>query len=248
LAINLVIQRIIYLLAVRMNQLNLNILSRLAYAPDSFLFHAGVADLYESVFALLTEDDFGLCFVQGAPRKGKTHLSICLSDTLAKHNLFPRIVEGEKFADWMTKHSDNNIPASDQVIIVDDADKYFASAIPGNSGPFVSFIEGLRAAKCKVVFLCKAFLDDLPCDDHIMSRLRAGSNFSLNDPVESEIQELILVMARQRGIHLTARKVQYLNKRIGRDIPAIEEYLDKVHHLANVIGKPVHLPLLSDSL
>ena len=85
-------------------------------------------------------------------------------------------------------------------------------------------------------------------DQHINSRLQAGSGFALGSPHESELPAIIDIMARQRGIKLTEKKQEFLERRLGRDLPAIEEYLERLVHLTNVLGKRVGFEALGDAL
>lgn len=96
--------------------------------------------------------------------------------------------------------------------------------------------------------LSGASIESFPCDEHIKSRLTPGMGFSIGAPSEDELSELLQLMARQRGINLSDRKVDFLSRRIGRDIASMEEYLEKVSHLSGILGKSIKFPLLSDAI
>jgi len=59
---------------------------------------------------------------------------------------------------------------------------------------------------------------------------------------------LVEMLATQRGIRLKERKIDFVVRRLGRDIGAVERYFDRVRHLADVLGQSVKFPVLSDAI
>jgi chromosomal replication initiation ATPase DnaA len=62
------------------SQLPLQIVTRVRYAPENFYAHSGVQGVIEGSRALFARDGFGMAFISGSHRSGKTHLSIFLVD------------------------------------------------------------------------------------------------------------------------------------------------------------------------
>ena len=231
-----------------MEQLTLGLSNRLAYAASNFHVHGGVRTTIEDLITLFRSDAFSIGYLSADPRAGKTHLSVYLSDRLLQEGFLPRIVEGGDFARWSVENVNTHRFVREDVIIVDDAHAFFKDVKPGMSGPFVNLIETLRGVRAGILFLSRSPLSELPCDEHVMSRLLPGDGFALHRPDEGDMSRLISLMARQRGIHLTELKIEYLVRRLRRDVASIEEYLGKVSHLSQVLGKSVKFPLLSDAI
>lgn len=228
-----------------MNQLPLNIAHCLAYSPDNFVCHAGVAGIVDY---LRSAQGFTVLYVTAGARRGKTHLSIKLADQLTSQGRYPRLSEGRDFARLVDEFIVSGAVGSHEFFIVDDAQEYLLTVTPGNSGPFVSFFELLRKAGAGIVFLSATAIEALPCDQHVTSRLIPGAGFEIGDPAEEDIAPLIDKMAKQRGLALKEREVAYLLKRIGRDIPSIEQYFQKLQYLSQVLNRSIRFPLLSDAV
>lgn len=233
---------------VKMQQLNLNIVPRLAYDPDNFLIHRGVKESLHTLNNMIKQDSFGLAYLHGAKRSGKTHFCIYLANCFLDNGLNVQLIEGADFAGTAFTDSDLLNSDANSLWIVDNIDNYLIDLDAGESGTFVSFIENLRIQGAKVILTSALAINDFNCDEHVLSRIRSALQPEMGKPYEEELGELILIMARQRGIHLSARKVEFLKRRVARDIPAIEDYLDRICHLSNVLGKPVRFPLLNDAL
>ncbi len=228
-----------------MDQIPLNIAQRLSYAPENFLLHDGVAAVVSFFEAQLELSGFKILFVYGSPRSGKTHLSIKLADLCARRGLYPRLIEGRELGARMSQEI---AIESSHLFIIDDAQDYFSALVAGESGPFVSFIESARKAGAGVVIFSSRDLAEYSFDEHIRSRLLPGHGHALKPPSSEYLSSLVDLMARQRGIKLSERKINFLIRRLDRSIPEIEEYLERVNYLSNLFGKAIKLPLLSDAL
>ena len=228
-------------------QLPLQMVTRVRYAPENFLVHTGLIDVVNGCRSVFAQDAFGLVFIAGGKRSGKTHLSIYLLDALAKLARFPRLLEGGEIERFLESSSGEAFSAED-LFIIDDAQSYLRALRPGDSGPLVSFIERLRVARAGLLLLSGEPLERFSFDEHIRSRLVPGAGFELTPPAESDMPALIDTMALQRGIKLKERKIGFIVRRLGRDIGALERYFDRVQHLADVLGQSVRFPVLGDAL
>jgi chromosomal replication initiation ATPase DnaA len=70
----------------------------------------------------------------------------------------------------------------------------------------------------------------------------------LAPPTEQDIPQLINLMARQRGIALSEKKLGYIARRVGREVATIELYLNKLEQLSRILGSSVDLELLKDAI
>lgn len=231
-----------------MQQLALPILPQIVYKPEHFLMHSGVNGLFAEAQAALVTDKYGAVLITGVARSGKTHLAIALAAQLGSGGKFPRFIDGGALRQFLESDFDELIFSPDEVVIVDDAHLYLESILPGGSGPYVNFIEKLRAARCHLLLTSRVEIDEFPCDAHVMSRLKEATPLRIEDPDAESVADLLAVMARQRGIQLAGRKLEFLERRIRRSVASIEEYLEKVVHLTAVLGQRVSLSLLGDAL
>ena len=131
------------------------------------------------------------------------------------------------------------IGGSCDLVIIDDADRLLKYTGPGSSGPWVRFIEELRRHCAKLVLLSSVPVSALTCDEHALSRLRAGLQLLLGRPADSELLDLLQSLARQRGIALNTYKSEYLLRRLGADIPALEKYLNRLRLQVDYLGAPL---------
>jgi chromosomal replication initiation ATPase DnaA len=205
--------------------------------------------MFESLLSLCTRQAFSVAYLVGDSRSGKTHFSIMLAAALAARQLYPRIVEGQKFAAFLSEQEQISTEQDRyRYVIVDDAERYFLDIIPGLSGPFVNYVERLRKEQGSLIFLSSSEINRLPCDEHVVSRLMPGNGFRIDPPGTDDLRELVQIMAKQRGLSLSSRKVQFLVVRLGRSVAAIEDYLDRLTHLSSTLGASIKFPLLSDAI
>lgn len=228
-------------------QLPLQMTTRVRYAADNFLRHHGVAALVESCRTFCAADAFALGFVVGPRRSGKTHLAIHLLDAVGAVARFPRLLEGGEFGQFINSVGVEPF-ASEDLFIVDDAHTYLETLGAGDSGPFVAFVEKLRLARAGLILLSRQPLEAFRFDEHVRSRLIPGAGLVIGPPADEDMPKLIEMMAKQRGIKLKERKIDYVVRRLGRDIGAIERYFDRVRHLADVLGQAVKFPVLGDAV
>ncbi len=219
--------------------------SYLNYSPREFVAHAGVCTLVAHLREAAKRDQFSLLFVQGAARTGKTHLAIYVSDLLGGEGCYPRIIEGRELAERIAEL--NPVDAT-EVLILDDAHHYLDNVTPGESGPMVRLVESYRRACAKIIILSSKPLGEFQFDQHISSRLSSGAASVIADPAAQEMERLVTAMARQRGLKLSEKKIQYLVGRLNRSVSAVEEYLEKLGYLARVLGRNINFPLLADAL
>lgn len=246
-----------------MHQLTLPMLTRLAYAPEHFVLHAGVKQLFEECLAAVYSERFRSLFVVGQSRSGKTHLAVKLVDQLcrvlgadtrsaasaedaetrAAPSIMPQLVEGRDFGAYIAQ---SKVRA---ITIVDDAHEYFAQLRASDSGAFVNFIETQRSAGGKVIMLSRqAYPEFTHLDGHVLSRLREAAGSLIGPPSEADLPELLSRIAEQRGVRLRARSMQLIVKRVGRDIAALESNIERLLHLSQLLGRSIKMPLIADAV
>jgi chromosomal replication initiation ATPase DnaA len=229
-------------------QLSLQIIPRLSYSAENFVLHAGLQKIVASVAYSLTSNDYSLCWINGGHRSGKTHFSIYLSEQLIKLGLPGRLLIGQDLYAWLDSRFERPEVAQGEVLIVDDAQDFFLSDYALQSDAFVGLVEEMRNVNGKLIFLSSSHFSEFKCDAHTMSRLKAGHVFNIENPEESNIQAILFSMARQRGLALNDKRLNFVSKRMRRDIASIESYLGRVSLISNTLNKSVTRPLLNDAL
>jgi len=227
-------------------QLCLNIIPRLSYAPENFLLHSGVAEIVEQVMQLLESSQFRFIQIEGSARSGKTHLGLYLANRLSSKGIFPQILESNEIVTWYPEARTEIDRES--VVIVDDAHSYMSTLITEGSGSFVQLYEHCRKVNARLLFLCPQQNHCDSFDDHVRSRLATLHTFAIAPPEPSDLEGLIHLMARQRGIELSARKQSFLVRRVGRDIESLEKYLNRLVLLSQVLDQRIQFSVLNDAL
>ena len=207
-------------------QLPLPLQHALGYRGKSFIVHNGVAPACDEVQTALNSKNFALVTLVGAKLTGKTHLGVWIDSVCAERNSGLSWVEGANLENVIDTLKPN------QPLFVDDISLYFKNIQPGFSGPFVRLCESFRHAGQKMFFSCSVSFEDLPCDDHVMSRLKAGAIRKIDNPSDEHMEELVDCMARQRGIEIAPSRVKFLARRVGHSIESIDACLE---HLAREV-------------
>ena len=211
------------------SQLSLDIVPRCPYAADRFLLHAGIAGILREILTQVQNSAFSVSYIEGSKRSGKTHFCVKLDDELSRLG-FNVSLFGNDFG---LSHEDalELLPSNDAnkyVIIIDDADIFFKKFPVDNSGGFVSWLEAWRVAKGNIIFISNTAMDDLKVDEHVTSRLKPGAGYVISNPKENELTTLLRLIALQRGLSITDRQIEFVKKRVERDICSIESFVDEL--------------------
>ncbi len=230
------------------HQLSLPMATRLGYRSDNFVLHSGVKEASDHLANVMSSPSFQLAVLRGAPQSGKTHFSLYLCDFLQEQGRYPVLVEGGALSEKIEELTLAFDKHQGRIVLIDDADLYLEALRPGDSGPFVALVEACRLSQGKLLFLLDSEKTAFRYDEHVASRMLSGIEFEISAPLESEIPDLITQIAKQRGFYLSPKKIQYLSRRVGRDIMSIVRYVDRLGHLSRLLGKSAKFPLLSDAL
>jgi len=229
-----------------MRQLPLPILAALSYSPDGFVRHAGVRAVLDECVALGQASSFAIRYVEGGARSGKTHATLRLHAELVDAGREVLLLDGAGGRDAVGLRGRE--ASSNLVVIIDDADRYFDALKPEDEGSFVSLVEQLRAVSGKLFLFAGKSIANLRVDDHVLSRLRLATGLRIEAPGEGEMRQLLESLARQRGLRLKPRELGFLEKRLARDIKSLEYYLERLHHLSQVLAQPIRFPLVANAV
>ena len=234
------------------SQLELGIVPRLAYRADNFVLGQEMQNKVNGIISAITNKIAAVFYIVGKMRSGKTHLSVYLAEILALERHNPFLLEGEHFQEFIfARITKENISDKD-VFIIDNAENYFCRFRKSddrnfNSSNFVAFYEIIRNKGASIILLSERLPDNLPCDEHILSRLKSGISFTINDPDENVFDDIIRALTLQRGLKLSPQKIEYLKKRLPREIAKIERYLNRVAKIISIRNEKLNFALLSDA-
>ena len=231
-----------------MEQLSLGLTPKLIYSPQAFMLHSGAVHLHARALNEILQKRFSIICINGGPRTGKTHFSIRLALDASLRGCYPILIDGDRLHEEIAALSGRSPVDHTTLFIVDDFDKFFLRPDFSDSGAFVHFVESLRSANASLVVLSGRSLRELPADEHVMSRLIPGEGYVLGPPEEEEVLDLLLVMAKQRGIVLKERKRKYLLRRLGFDAASIERFLDRLLQISTGQERTLRYSFLKDAL
>jgi chromosomal replication initiation ATPase DnaA len=235
-----------------MEQISLNIIPKLQYSLGNFLLHAGVKEAFLALQDISVPSNgrgFASAFVLAPERYGKTHLSMALTEWAATQSLAVQVVSGFDIP-ALCYEIDAKLAAIPNVLIIDDVQSYLLSVEPGGSGQFVSLFEWCKRNSVSLILLSSEPHQKFPCDAHIMSRVKSMAQLEIAPPGEDDVPGIIEVLAKQRGFKLQPRSVEFIRRRLGRDLGSLERYIDRLIHLAQVLGRSITLRsgLIGDAL
>jgi chromosomal replication initiation ATPase DnaA len=232
-----------------MTQLGLNLTERIPYDAKGFVSHHGVSEALLDAHAAAQINGFSSRFYVGASRSGKTHLSVRIGDDISKQSgVIPRFIDGTNIETFLTQTSHTLALSRFDAFLIDDVQVYLEKLHEGMSGPFVAFYEAVRVAGGKLYFFSSQPKESFSVDNHILSRLNASVAPEITAPEEDEIPAIINAMAKQRGIQLKEKKIDFVSRRVPRDIIGIENYLSRVLHLSKLFGAKIEYPILGDAV
>lgn len=231
-----------------MSQLALNLPTRLSCTPGNFLAHSGVLPALKIIEAALVSERFFGAVICAPSRSGRSHLAIKIADLTCRARRHPILLSGADLLSWIAARPAENLISGEEVLIIDDLQYYLREAAPGSSGPFVMLCERARVVGAALIFLMDLGVSDLPCDEHIMSRIRSFQQLGIDQPDDSELPQLIEMMALQRGLKIKPNNVRYLSQHVRRSIADLERYFERVASLAVLRGDRIRRNLLRDAV
>jgi chromosomal replication initiation ATPase DnaA len=198
----------------------------LRYATSNFMVHGGCWDVVEALRTAFQRPGFSLSVVIGARGLGKTHCSIYGADLASSLSRPAQLLDGEGCLTWIEQNPKDLALTQNGALVVDDGNKFLSML--RNSGPFVELVEKCRRTNTALVFFSECNPQELGCDDHVMSRVRSGVQTLIGHPHERELDPLLDLLARQRGIFLSPPKRAFLLKRVGRTLPELVDCLQRL--------------------
>lgn len=227
---------------------SLNFLHPLTYATDNFLIHAGIKEPLAQLEHYFTRP-FSINSIFGSKRSGKSHFAVFLTGLVGSRGWQARLISGRDFKECILELTSSSHSLSDLVIVVDDADLYLSKLSRGSSGELVSLFERLRIENGRLVLIRETdWQPPHEFDDHVASRLLLGTHATLQDPGQEDIAPLVDLLAWQRGLKVSPKKLRFIASRMPPSVGGIEEYVNRLVTLTEVTAEKITYRLLSDAL
>ncbi len=198
----------------------------LKYSAENFHFHEGIKPLLKAVDAATQKQGFSILLAVGGKQSGKTHIGVHCAEFINTSGRSTLWIEGAEVPGWWQREPDDDAIPWKGAVVVDDAHKLFEFLQKErNARPLADFIERCRRRRALLIMLSAKPLEVYKFDEQITGRIKTSSVFELGAPGDRDLDALLDLIARQRGVRLTAYKRSFLLKRVPRDISAIVDCL-----------------------
>lgn len=226
-------------------QLSLSMSQSIRYSSAAFIEHAGARAAVSAVEKLAPTCGFSLIYIVGEKGSGKTHLAVYLAGKLqADHAV--RLVAGGDFLRWAVDELPEAPFEQGEVLLVDDADLFLECR--GTSAAFVEAVERLVNASGTLVLLGAKLPEQLTCAPQCKSRLAAGIHLALGNPQDADLDTLLNLITKQRGLQLRESKRSYILRRVTRTLPALVECIEKLDEGRDIGSLSTSFQALSGAL
>ena len=230
-------------------QMPLQLVQPLRYSSGLYLAHSGVKKLISSIETLAYQRVFSLAYVQGTAKSGKTHLGVYLVGQLQNLGKPARLVAGIDLPEWYAAGFGGEPLQEGETVIIDDGDLCFEEISKNRqSGIFTDLTERMLQIDGTVVVLGARSPEELACSQQIKSRLNSGVHLVIGGPAESELDGLLNLITKQRGLQLTESKRSYLLRRVTRTLPALVECVEKVEDTGDLSSSRTAYNVLADAV
>lgn len=230
-------------------QIPLQLVQPLRYSSNAYRAHKGVVDLVASLETLAYQRVFSLAYVQGGAKTGKTHLGVYLVGRLTQKGKPARMVSREEVSEWFATELRSEPLRHGETIILDDGDVLLEEISRTNqSGIFMDLTERLIQADGTLVILGAVAPERIACTKQIRSRLDAGLFFGIDAPTESDLDPLLDLITKQRGLQLSESKRGFILRRVSRTLPALVECIEKVEDPRDLSSPRTSFNVLSEAV
>ena len=230
-------------------QLPLQLVQPLRYSSSAYLVHRGVSDIITSLEALAYQRVFSLAYVQGGPKCGKTHLGVFLVGYLQAKGKAARMVSREELAEWYASEFRSAPLKPGETVVLDDGDVVLEAISQTNqSGIFMDLTEKLIQMDGTLVIMGAATPEQISCTKQIRSRLNSGVHLVLEGPTEEELDTLLNLITKQRGLQLSEAKRGYILRRVSRTLPALVECVERVEEPRELSSTRTSFNVLADAV
>jgi chromosomal replication initiation ATPase DnaA len=112
----------------------------------------------------------------------------------------------------------------------------------------VDVVERLANADGTLVLLGSKLPEQIACAPQCKSRLSAGLHVAIGSPQDADLDTLLDLITKQRGLQLKESKRSYLLRRVTRTLPALVECVDKLDEGTELGSSSTSFQALSGAL
>ena len=204
-------------------QLSLSLVPHDSFAPEHFVAHRGVNEVFAAVNHLIdelrshleSEEELGFHFlyISGPSGSGKTHLGRVIEAKVAEMPLeIPcRVFEF---------HGVGNETESD-------------------ISAFIDAYQRMRGVGGVLVVLANQPPEDEAWNPHLSSRFRCALPLVIDYPADDELSPLVRSVVSRMNLRFTESQMEYLLKRLPNRPLSLAHVFDRISNLALTEGKPV---------
>lgn len=230
-------------------QIPLQLVQPIRYSSANFLVHGGVVGVITSLVTLSYQRVFSLAYVEGEVRGGKTHTGVYLVGHLQSKGRPARMVHADALSEWYASGYGGEPFQSGETIVIDDGDLFLEEVSQtARSGIFMDLVEQLGQVDGTLIILGATPSPSIKCSRQIRSRLDAGLHLVLGGPSEAELDSLLNLVTKQRGLQLSDAKRSFILRRVSRTLPALVECVERVEELGDSASPRTSFEALSDAL
>lgn len=227
-------------------QLSLELVQPLRYSSSAFFVHTGVEGVVRTVTTLSSKRTFSITYIRGEKYSGKTHLGVYLAGKHQERNGRARLIAGSGLARWFSEELPGAPIQAWELVVIDDAHLCLSEGMC--QGMLVDLIERISRQKGSLVLIGAADPEAIPTSPQLRSRLNAGLHLAIAGPKEAELDPLLDLITKQRGLQLTESKRAYVLKRVERTIPALVDCVERVEDGASLGDASTSFHKLSEAL
>lgn len=230
-------------------QIPLQLVQPIRYSSAHFLVHSGVVGVITSLVTLSYQRVFSLAYVEAEAKGGKTHTGVYLVGHLQSKGRPARLVHGDTLPEWYAAGCGGEALRGGETVVIDDGDLLLEElSHASRSGIFMDLVEQLGQLDGTLVILGATCPTAIKCSKQIRSRLDAGLHLALTGPSEAELDSLLNLITKQRGIQLTESKRSFILRRVSRTLPALVECVERVEDLGDSASSRTSFEALAGAL
>ncbi|KMP11663.1 hypothetical protein UZ36_03785 [Candidatus Nitromaritima sp. SCGC AAA799-C22] len=235
-------------------QLILEFPSRPEYSFSNFVVSEGSKIAFDAARKICEEDSpFNTLYLFGGKNLGKTHLLISIGNQLASLKKKALYVHGE---DFVRKTDENTNGSSGEFIaILSDVDLLLLDAVDRVSGQPASqeklyLIFNMLVENGKKIAFAGNFnpVDLEATENYLTSRLQWGMTAELKPIDDDTTAKIILKLAKDVGLVIPDKIIDYLLTRIPRDFLSIKHTVTRINQESYTQKKKVSVPLVKATL
>jgi chromosomal replication initiation ATPase DnaA len=228
------------------SQLTLTFGETLAYSSETFVAHAGVQEVAETLVTLAAERRFALVYIHGLPSTGKTHLSVYCAGLLQSLARSVEVLSPAAAHEWAVKGSARKRAEPGSSVFIDDAEQWIVQ--PASEGGFTAVADAVLQAKGLLVLLSSHPATSVKAAAQVRSRLAAGVQLQIGVPEEPDLDGILRAMSAQRGLRLTEPKRRFILARVPRTVPALTQYMTRLYEVGQRASSSTSFEVLAQAL